>query len=66
MYLLDPCLDMSSMSPWQHTLIIKALLYQQQPELALRYLRMRQPTMHTPEDVKLRLTVLLANGFART
>ena len=63
LYLLDPCLDVTRVWPWQHTVTIKALLYQQQHALALRYIRTRKPTMHTPEDVKLRLTVLLANGY---
>jgi hypothetical protein len=52
----------SRVLPWHHTRIIKALLYQAESKLALKYMKTRQPPMVTPEDVKLKLTVLLANG----
>ena len=61
LYLLDPCLA-TTVAPWQHSVTIKALLYQGQQHLALRYVRMRRPPLVTPDDVKLQLTVLLANG----
>ncbi|XP_064642421.1 protein ELYS-like isoform X2 [Lineus longissimus] len=60
--LLSPMVT-SHILPWQHTRIIKALLYQAESKLAVRYMKTRQPAMVTPEDVKLKLTVLLANGL---
>ena len=34
--------------------------------MALKYMRIKKPAMLTAEDVKLRLTVLLANGSVET
>ena len=64
-FLLDPMIR-SELSQWQHTRIIKALLYQGHHKMALKYMRIKKPAMLTAEDVKLRLTVLLANGSVET
>ena len=60
--LLDPSIKAELVS-WQHTRIIKSMLYQNAPKLALKYMRVKRLPLQTPEDVKLRLTVLLANGL---
>ena len=60
--LLDPSIK-SELVSWQHTRIIKSMLYQNAPKLALKYMRVKRLPLQTPEDVKLRLTVLLANGL---
>ena len=49
-------------SRWQHRRIIKSLLYQGDVRMALRYITTLKPALTTPEEVKLKLTVLLANG----
>ncbi|XP_013393920.1 protein ELYS, partial [Lingula anatina] len=60
--LLDPML-LEEMLPWQHNRIIKAFLYQGEEKIALKFLRVKKPPLVTPEDVRLHLTVLLANGL---
>jgi len=61
-YLLDPLVTTDQLLPWQHTRIIKSLLYQGESRLALRYVRVKTPPMLTRGDIKLQLTILLANG----
>jgi hypothetical protein len=56
----------SELLPWQHTSVIKAFLYQGHAPLALRYIRVASPPTSTPAEVKLRMTVLLANGFVNS
>ncbi|XP_053388685.1 protein ELYS-like, partial [Mercenaria mercenaria] len=58
--MLDPMVR-AEFSRWQHKRIIKALLYQGDAKMALRYITSIQPALTTPEEVKLKLTVLLAN-----
>ncbi|XP_030843104.1 protein ELYS isoform X2 [Strongylocentrotus purpuratus] len=60
--LLDPNTNNDLLS-WQHTRIIKTFLYHGQAKMALQYVRCVRPALETPEDVKLHLTVLLANGL---
>ena len=60
--LLDPSIK-NEFAQWQHTRIIKSMLYQNAPRMALKYMRIKRLPLQTPEDVKLRLTVLLANGL---
>ncbi|CAH1774002.1 unnamed protein product [Owenia fusiformis] len=60
--LLDPMIDVN-ISLWQQVRVIKAFLYQGHHQKALRFIRIRKPPMETPELVKLKLTVLLANGL---
>ena len=60
--LLDPSVR-NEIEPRQHRCVVKALLYQGKPKLALQYLKIRSPPLTTPEDIKLKLTVLLANGY---
>nr|XP_006822563.1 PREDICTED: protein ELYS-like [Saccoglossus kowalevskii] len=52
-----------NVSPWQHSRIIKAFLYQGESQKALQYIRTKQPAMETLNDVKLHLSVLLTNGL---
>ena len=60
--LLDPVINDADVSPWQHTRIIKALLYQAENKLALEYVSIRYGQVISPEEIKLKLTVYLANG----
>ncbi|XP_033763311.1 protein ELYS-like isoform X2 [Pecten maximus] len=60
--MLDPMVQ-EEMGSWQHSRIIRALLYQGVSKMALRYLSTVQPSLKSPEDVKLKLTVLLASGL---
>ncbi len=60
--LLDPSIK-TELVQWQHVRIIKSMLYQNAPKLALKYMRIKRLPLQTLEDVKLRLTVLLANGL---
>lgn len=60
--LLDPNTN-NDMLSWQHTRIIKTFLYHGQAKMALQYVRCVRPSLDTPDDVKLHLTVLLANGL---
>ncbi|XP_060062460.1 protein ELYS-like [Ylistrum balloti] len=60
--ILDPMV-LEEMGRWQHGRIIRALLYQGASKMALRYLSTAQPSLTSPEDVKLKLTVLLASGL---
>lgn len=59
--MLDPLVT-AEYSQWQHKRVIKSLLYQGDSKMALRYLTSVKPALATPEEVKLKLTVLLANG----
>ena len=59
-FLLDPTVT-RYLDTW-HMRIMKTFLYHNKPHLALRYMRIKKPLLVTPEDIKLRLTVLLANG----
>jgi len=59
--MLDPMVR-REFSRWQHKRIIKSLLYQGDAKMALRYITTVRPSMSTPEEVKLKLTILLANG----
>ena len=61
LFLLDPSVSIH-LSTW-HRRITKSFLYHSRPQLALRYMRIKKPPLETPEDVKLRLTVLIANGY---
>ncbi|XP_041480738.1 protein ELYS-like isoform X1 [Lytechinus variegatus] len=60
--LLDPNTNNDLLS-WQHTRIIKTFLYHGQAKMALHYVRCVRPALDTPDDIKLHLTVLLANGL---
>uniref|UniRef100_K1QVB2 Protein ELYS n=1 Tax=Magallana gigas TaxID=29159 RepID=K1QVB2_MAGGI len=60
--ILDPFVILD-FGRWQHQRIVKSLLYQGESKMAVRYLSIVQPTLSTPEEVKLKLTVLLANGM---
>ncbi|KAL5014317.1 hypothetical protein ScPMuIL_008587 [Solemya velum] len=51
------------MGDWQHFRVVKSLLYQGDSKMALRYLNTARPALTTAEQVKLKLTVLLANGL---
>ena len=59
--MLDPLVT-TEYSKWQHKRVIKSLLYQGDSKLALRYVNSVKPALTTPEVVKLKLTVFLANG----
>ncbi|XP_062579828.1 protein ELYS-like isoform X2 [Saccostrea cucullata] len=59
---LDPLVTMD-FGRWQHQRIVKSLLYQGESKMAARYLATVQPSLSTPEEVKLKLTVLLASGL---
>ena len=52
----------SDLSHWQHRCILQALFYQGEVKMALRYLYIANPPLYSLEDIKLKLTVLLANG----
>ncbi|XP_048731593.2 protein ELYS-like [Ostrea edulis] len=60
--ILDPLVSLD-FGHWQHQRIVKSLLYQGQSKIAARYLQTVQPALSTPEEVKLKLTVLLASGL---
>lgn len=60
--ILDPFVILD-FGRWQHQRIVKSLLYQGESKMAVRYLSIVQPALSTPEEVKLKLTVLLANGL---
>ena len=47
--------------PWQHACILHALLHQGELAAASRYLSLRNPPIRTAEDLKMRLTILVAN-----
>jgi len=47
---------------WQHGSIIRAFLCQGHERLALKYMKVKTVPALTADDVKLRMTVLLANG----
>ena len=59
--LLDP-LVRGQLCTWQVRRIVKSLLYQADARTALRFMTTVKPALTSPEDVKLKLTVLLANG----
>ncbi|XP_076472311.1 uncharacterized protein LOC143301802 [Babylonia areolata] len=49
------------LGPWQHACILRALMHQGETAAALRYLSMRNPPVLTAEDLKMRLSILIAN-----
>ncbi|XP_052102837.1 protein ELYS-like isoform X2 [Mytilus californianus] len=60
--MLDPLVT-RSLGEWQHYRIIRSLLYQGDCKMALRYITYKQSPLSSPEEVKIKLTVLLANGL---
>ncbi|XP_076032240.1 uncharacterized protein LOC143020018 isoform X2 [Oratosquilla oratoria] len=63
--LLDPLINSKDIAVWQHRRIIKALLYQGEHSRALSYARIRRPPLVDVDDIRLHLTLLLANGLTR-
>ncbi|XP_050715924.1 protein ELYS-like isoform X49 [Eriocheir sinensis] len=63
--LLDPLVNPCDVTPWQHRRIMKAFLYQGEHGRALTYAKMRQPPKIDIDDIRLHLTLLLANGLVR-
>ncbi|XP_023211743.1 protein ELYS-like isoform X4 [Centruroides sculpturatus] len=61
--LLDPMINSLDILPWQHVRILKAFLYQGEHKKAMKYYQIRNPPHQTPEEVKLYLTIYLANGL---
>ena len=61
--LLDPLVLANDISLWQHRAIVVSFLVQDQPKLALKYSKIRQPPQKDIIDVQLHVAVLLANGM---
>ncbi|GAB6023281.1 Protein ELYS [Chamberlinius hualienensis] len=61
--LLHPMVNSMYILPWQSRRIIKAFLFQGEPEKALRFVQVHQPCKETAEDLQFYLTILLANGM---
>lgn len=61
--LLDPLVLGNDISLWQHRAIVVSFLVQDQPKLALKYSKIRQPPQKDIVDVQLHVAVLLANGM---
>lgn len=59
--LVDPLIN-TELGLWQKSFIIKTLLFQGEFQKALYFLKVTQPTIQDFNDVKLFLSVLLANG----
>ena len=62
---LDPLVVRTDITVGQHRRVLRALLYQNEVDLALSYLNGRQPPLQQLEDIQLHLSVLLANGRVR-
>ncbi|XP_067658686.1 protein ELYS-like [Haliotis asinina] len=62
LHLLHPMSNLQ-LGQWQQCRVIKSLLFQGESKLALRYISLRSVTVMSQEEVKLKLTVLLANGL---
>ncbi|XP_041377682.1 protein ELYS-like [Gigantopelta aegis] len=60
---MDPSVG-TELGSWQHMRIVKTFLFHGEQKMALRYLTGRNVPVISPEQVKLKLTVLLANGLA--
>ncbi|ROT67431.1 Protein ELYS [Penaeus vannamei] len=63
--LLDPLVNTNDITPSQHRRIVKAFLYQGEHTRALTYAQIRQPPKVDLDDIRLHLTLLLANGLIR-
>ena len=61
--LLDPLIHGNDILLWQHRAILVAFLVQNQPKLALKYSKIRQPPQKDMFDVQLNVAILLANGM---
>lgn len=61
--LLDPILLSDDIAPWCHTRILKSFLYQGHQQKALHYISVRKPPQCSAEDIKMHLSILLANSF---
>ena len=61
--LLDPLVLANDITLWQHRAIVISFLVQDQPKLALKYSKIRQPPQKDIVDVQLHGAVLLANGM---
>ncbi|XP_022252663.1 protein ELYS-like [Limulus polyphemus] len=59
--LLDPVIDPSVFKSWHHLHILIAFLYQGEHQKALKYTRLRNPSLENINEAKLHLTILLAN-----
>ncbi|XP_071110083.1 protein ELYS-like [Haliotis cracherodii] len=62
LHLLHPMANLQ-LGQWQQGRVIKSLLFQGESKLALRYISLRSVAVMSQEEVKLKLTVLLANGL---
>ncbi|OCT77938.1 hypothetical protein XELAEV_18029035mg [Xenopus laevis] len=51
----------SRVMSWQHSQIIETLMFQGDPRQALRYIQVMKPVAATSKEVKLHMSVLLAN-----
>ncbi|KAG0728092.1 Protein ELYS [Chionoecetes opilio] len=63
--LLDPLVNPCDLTPWQHKRIMKAFLYQGEHGRALTYAKLRRPPKVDVDDIRLHLTLLLANRLVR-
>ncbi|XP_042889843.1 protein split ends-like, partial [Penaeus japonicus] len=63
--LLDPLVNTNNITHSQHRRIVKAFLYQGEHTRALTYAQIRQPPKVDLDDIRLHLTLLLANGLIR-
>jgi len=61
--LLDPLILGNDILVWQHRAILVSFLVQDQPKLALKYTKIRQPPQKDIFDVELNVAILLANGM---
>ncbi len=61
--LLDPLVQANDVTTQEHRSILVALLTQGQPEMALKYSKIRQSPEKETYDLRLDIAIFLANGM---
>nr|CAH7717001.1 unnamed protein product [Callosobruchus chinensis] len=61
--MLDPQISNNDLQPWQHNIAMRALLLQDQKNLALFYMQVRKPPINNEKDVLTAISLFVANNM---
>ncbi|CAH2017316.1 unnamed protein product [Acanthoscelides obtectus] len=61
--MLDPQISNNDLQPWQHNVAMRALLLQEQNNLALFYMQVRKPPINSEKDILTAISLFVANNM---
>ncbi|VEN48837.1 unnamed protein product [Callosobruchus maculatus] len=61
--MLDPQISNNDLQPWQHNIAMRALLLQDQKNLALFYMQVRKPPINNEKDILTAISLFVANNM---